>query len=106
MDKHEGRHLTSMWTKHNTDIGTFHNNSSPFQNFIMKFPFSPELTFDYYYNTYNDNFITFDNAFKDSPEIKFYTHYKLNRKTLELQFHKTSRKVIKFRFFRKFLKII
>jgi len=59
--------------------------------FIMKFPFSPELTFDYYYNTYNDNFITFDNAFKDSPEIKFYTHYKLNRKTLELQFHKTKK---------------
>ena len=42
MDKHEGRHLTSMWTKHNTDIGTFHNNSSPFQNFIMKFPFKKE----------------------------------------------------------------
>ena len=42
MDTHEGKHLTSMWTKHNTDIGVFHNNKPPFQNFIMKFPFKKE----------------------------------------------------------------
>ena len=42
MDQHEGKHLTSMWAKHNTDIGTFHNNIPPYQNFVMKFPFKKE----------------------------------------------------------------
>ena len=42
MDTHEGKHLTSMWAKHNTDIGTFHNNVAPYQNFVMKFPFKKE----------------------------------------------------------------
>ena len=57
------------------------------KQFIMKFPDSPKLSLDWYYNTWNNNFITFDNVEAKDNEYNFY--YKLNRKTLELEFHKS-----------------
>ena len=55
-------------------------------NFIMKFPSSSQLTLDFYYNTYDDNFITFEGQSEN-----YFTHYKLNRKTLKLEFHLQSK---------------
>ena len=62
------------------------------QQFILKFPDSPDIsTFQRFYNTYDDNFITFDTEQEDNPDYDYINYYKLNRKTLEIKFHRVNK---------------
>ena len=43
MHAHVGPHLTSMWSNGSLDIGTFHSDLAPYENFVASFPFKQDI---------------------------------------------------------------
>ena len=43
MHRHVGPHLTSMWSHGSLDIGSFHSDMAPYENFVASFPFKQDI---------------------------------------------------------------